>query len=144
LANASAASWSINSPTGSVAVGEGVDVLGGVLGAVVGGGVLAGVVVGVGSGVVSVGVGLGSGVVSVGVGLGSGVVSVGVGVGSGVVSVGFGVDVVGGRPGLAEAPTGAAIPPITSAASAATATARRLDNVAPQCIGPDEPGPYHA
>jgi len=63
-------------------------------------------------------------------------------VGSGVVSVGFGVDVVGGRPGLAEAPTGAAIPPITSAASAATATARRLDNVAPQCIGPDEPGPY--
>jgi len=133
LANASAASWSINSPTGSVAVGEGVDVLGGVLGAVVGGGVLAGVVVGVGSVVVSVGVGLGSGVVSVGVG-----------VGSGVVSVGFGVDVVGGRPGLAEAPTGAAIPPITSAASAATATARRLDNVAPQCIGPDEPEPYHA
>jgi len=109
------------------------------------------VVVGLGSGVVSVGVGLGSGVASVGVGLGSvgvglgsGVVSVGVGVGSGVVSVGVGVDVVGGRPGLAEAPTGAAIPPITSAASAATATARRLDNVAPQCIGPDEPGPYHA
>jgi len=137
LANASAASWSINSPTGSVAVGEGVDVLGGVLGAVVGGGVLAGVV----GGVV---VGVGSVVVWVGVGLGSGVVSVGVGVGSGVVSVGVGVDVVGGRPGLAEAPTGAAIPPITSAASAATATARRLDNVAPQCSGPDEPGPYHA